>query len=117
MDAAARRGMPADWLVRAQHERKTAVGDKRWARLGASEPLGGIEFTLPAVPGRPSRWVGQTLYLQRVPLPARKGTPAVQVTALLAREEQPPAGEQAIEWRLLPNRSATTLEEAVELIE
>ena len=117
MDDAARRGMPADWLVRAQHERKTAVGDKLWARLGASEPLGEIEFTLPAVPGRPSHWVGQTLYLQRVTLPARKGTPAVQVTALLAREEHPPAGEQAIEWRLLTNRSATTLEEAVELIE
>src|SRR5512143_2124617 len=117
MDAAARRGMPADWLVRAQHERKTAVGDKLWARLGASEPLGEIEFTLPAGPGRPSRWVGQTLYLQRVTLPARKGTPAVQVTARLAREEHPPAGEQAIEWRLLTNRSATTLEETVELIE
>ena len=41
----------------------------------------------------------------------------MQVTALLAREEHPPAGEQAIEWRLLTNRSATTLEEAVELIE
>src|SRR5512144_2541497 len=117
MDDAARRGTPADWLVRAQHERNTALGDKLWARLGASEPLGKIEFTLPAGPGRPSRWVGQTLYLQRVTLPARKGAPAVQVTALLAREEHPPAGEQAIEWRLLTNRLATTLEEAVELIE
>lgn len=62
IDAAASRGTPADWLVRAQHERKTAVGDKLWARLGASEPLGELEFTLPAGPGRPSRWVGQPLY-------------------------------------------------------
>ena len=117
MDDAARRGTPADWLIRAQHERKTALGDKLWARLGASEPLGAIEFTLPAAPGRPSRQVQQTLYLQRVTLPARKGAPLVSVTALLAREEHPPAGEKAIEWRLLTNRFAVTLEDAVELIE
>jgi len=117
MDDAARQGTPADWLIRAQHERKTALGDKLWARLGASEPLGAIEFTLPAAPGRPSRQVQQTLYLQRVTLPARKGAPLVSVTALLAREEHPPAGEKAIEWRLLTNRFAVTLEDAVELIE
>ena len=117
MDYAASRGTLADWLIRARHERKTAVGDKLWAGLGASEPLGEIEFTLPAAPGRPSRRVRQTLYLQRGTLPARKGAPPVSVTALLAREEHPPAGEKAIEWRLLTNRPAATLEEAVELIE
>ncbi len=39
------------------------------------------------------------------------------VTAILAREEQPPAGEKPIEWRLLTNRSAETLETVVELID
>src|SRR5512144_2001662 len=117
MDDAARRGTPADWLIRARHERKTALGDKLWARLGASEPLGEIEFTLPAAPGRPSRQVQQLLYLQRVTLPAQKGAPSVAVTALLAREQHPPVGEKAIEWRLLTNRFAVTLEHAVELIE
>ena len=117
MDVAAHRGAPADWLIRAQHERKTAVGERLWAGLGTSEPLGEIEFTLPAAPGRPSRWVHQTLYLQQITLPARKGAPAVSITALLAREEHPPAGEKALEWRLLTNRPATTLEAAVELIE
>src|SRR5512143_1151657 len=116
MDDAARRGTPADWLIRARHERKTALGDKLWARLGASEPLGEIEFTLPAAPGRPSRQVQQLLYLQRVTLPAQKGAPSVAVTALLAREKHPPVGEKAIEWRLLTNRFAATLEDAVELI-
>jgi len=41
----------------------------------------------------------------------------VTVTAILAREEQPPAGEKPIEWRLLTNRSAETLETVVELID
>ena len=114
---AARRGTLADWLIRARHERKTAVSDKRWAGVGAREPLGEIECTLPAAPGRPSRRVRQTLYLQRGTLPARKGAPPVSVTALLAREEHPPVGEKALEWRLLTNRPAATLEDAVELIE
>src|SRR5512147_2020120 len=46
MDAAARRKYPADWLIRSQHDRNTAEGDKLWARLARSEPLGEVEFTL-----------------------------------------------------------------------
>lgn len=117
MDAAARRGHPADWLVRANHNRHTTAGDKLWDRLARSEPLGEVEFTLPAAPGRPARLVRQTLYRDRVTLPARKGAPAVTVTAILAREEHPPAGERAIEWRLLTNRAAEALEQVVELID
>jgi hypothetical protein len=116
MDLAARRGQPADWLVRAQHDRHTALGDKLWDRLARTEPLGEVEFRLPAAPGRPARRVRQTLYSERVPLPARRGAPALVVTALLAREAHPPLGEKAIEWRLLTNRTAETLEQVVELI-
>ena len=51
-------------------------------------------------------------------LPAlRKEAPTLTVTALLAREEQPPAGEKPIEWRLLTNRTAETLDAVVELID
>jgi hypothetical protein len=115
MDAAARRGHPADWRVRAKHNRHPAAGDKLWDRLARSEPLGEVEFRLPATPGRPARRVRQTLYGQPVTLPARKGAPAV--TAILAREEHPPVGQPAIEWRLLTNRTAETLEQVVELID
>ena len=117
MDTAARRGTPADWLVRAQHERNTLAGDKLWSRLGQSEPVGEVEFLLPAAPGRPARLVRQTLYRQVVTLPARRGAPELTVTAVLAREENPPLGEKALEWRLLINRMAETLEAVVELID
>ena len=117
MDAAIRRGTPADWLVRATHNRSTTAGEKLWDRVARSEPLGEVEFWLPAAPGRPARVVRQTLYGQSVTLPARKGAPAVTVTAILAREEQPPVGQLAIEWRLLTNRTAETLEQVVELID
>ena len=117
MDTAARRGTPADWLVRAQHNRNTTTGEKLWERLGQSDPLGAVEFTLPVAPDRPARQVRQTLYREVVTFPACKGAPEVTVTAILAREEHPPTGVQAIEWRLLTNRTADTLEPVVELIE
>ena len=117
MDAAAQRGTPADWLVRAKHNRNTLAGDKLWDRLGQSEPVGEVEFVLPAAPDRPARRVRQTLYRQVVTLPARKGAPAVTVTAILAREENPPPGAKALEWQLLTNRAAETLEAIVELID
>ncbi|CDH45368.1 IS4 family transposase [Candidatus Contendibacter odensensis] len=117
IDAAARRGTPADWLIRSQHNRKTTTGEKLWARLAQSEALGEVEFTLPAAPDRPARLVRQTLYREGVTLPAHHGQPAVTVTAILAREERPPAGEKAIEWRLLTHRTAETLEQVVELID
>jgi len=116
IDAAARRGTPADWLVRAKHDRKTITGEKLWDRLGRSDALGEVEFTLPAAPDRPARLVRQTLYREVVALPAHHGQPAVTVTAILAREERPPAGEKAIEWRLLTHRTADTLEDVVQLI-
>ncbi|MBK8754915.1 MAG: hypothetical protein IPL99_26265 [Candidatus Competibacteraceae bacterium] len=47
---------------------------------------------------------------------ARKGAPGITVTAILAREERPPAGQNAVEWRLLTHRIAESLE-AEELIE
>ena len=59
----------------------------------------------------------QTLYREVVTLPEYKGAPEVTVTAILAREEHPPAGQPAIEWRLLTNRTAETLEAMVQLIE
>ncbi|NMQ07286.1 hypothetical protein E4Q08_19610 [Candidatus Accumulibacter phosphatis] len=59
----------------------------------------------------------QTLYRERVTLPVRKGAPVVTVTAILAREENPPVGEEPIEWKLLTNRTAETLEDIVQLID
>lgn len=117
MDAAARRGHPADWLVRATHNRKTITGDKLWTRVEGGEALGAIEFALPATAVRPARRVRQTLYRETVTLPARTGAPTVTVTAILAREDGAPEGATPVDWRLLTNRSADTLDAVVELIE
>jgi hypothetical protein len=49
-------------------------------------------------------------------LPADDGQ-SVAATCLVARELDAPMGVKPIEWRLLSNREASTLQEAVELID
>jgi hypothetical protein len=116
MECADALGNPADWLVRAAHNRCLPEGDKLWERATRGEAVGQIAFTMAARQGVKARTVRQRLWLQRVELPASKGK-SIAATCLVAREFDAPAGVKPIEWRLLTNRAATTLDEAIELIE
>jgi len=60
--------------------------------------------------------VRQQLWAQEAALPAGRGT-VVKATCVIAREIDPPEGAEAVEWRLLTNCSATTLDEVIELID
>jgi len=108
----------ADYLIRVQHDRK--LNDESYDRLRAAveaQPvLGTIAFELPASGKRPARRVEQTLRVTRVELRSRKG-PGPEVTVIVAREENPPAGQPAIEWCLITNEPITTLSEAQKRIE
>lgn len=109
-------GTPADWLLRSQHNRALPEGGRLWAKVLASAPLGEMRFALPGGRGRIAREVRQELYAQRVSLShGRRGS--FEVTCLVAREIGAPPGVKPVEWRLLTNRSAATLEAAVELID
>jgi hypothetical protein len=116
MERADALGNPADWLVRASHNRSLPEGDKLWERASCGQAVGEIGFTMAARQGVKPRTVRQRLWLERVQLPAGKGK-SIAATCLVAREFDAPAGVKPIEWRLLTNRAATTLEEATELIE
>ncbi|PVY28263.1 IS4 family transposase [Paraburkholderia silvatlantica] len=116
MERADALGNPADWLVRAAHNRSLPEGDKLWERATHDEAVGEIAFPMAARQGVKARTVRQRLWLQRVQLPASKSK-SVAATCLVAREFDAPAGVKPIEWRLLTNRTATTLDEAAELIE
>lgn len=107
---------PADWLVRAAHNRCLPNSDKLWPHVTEGDPLGEIEFALAARPGTKARIVRQQLWARRVELKAGKGT-TLTVTCIIARENGAPPGVKPIEWRLLTNRAATSVSEATELID
>ena len=88
-------GNPADCLIRSQHNRCLPDGGKLWAAVLAGTPLGEIEFMMPS----------------------RHGQTARRVAVLIAKEAGVPAGVKPVEWRLLTNRTAQTLDDLVELIE
>jgi hypothetical protein len=66
-------GCPADWLVRAAHNRCLPNSDKLWPHATEGAPLGEIEFGLAARPGAKARIVRQQLWARRVELNAGKG--------------------------------------------
>jgi hypothetical protein len=80
---------PADYLLRAQHNRCLPQGGKLWPATLAAAPLGEIEFILPARTNRPARRVRQTLHAHTVALPDGKGG-LMSVNCLIARETRAP---------------------------
>ena len=109
-------GNPADWLIRAQHNRCLPDGGKLWAEVLAGPALGEIEFMMPSRHGQAARLVRQQVFACQISLPDSQGG-RMRVTCLIAKEIGAPEGIKPIEWRLLTNRKAATLEAVVELID
>jgi hypothetical protein len=116
LDKAQALGTPADWLIRARHNRSLEGGDKLWTTVARSAPLGEVSFQLPAGRGRAARRVRQTLRVARVTLPATTDAPALTVSLLMAEEIEAPAGVKPVLWRLLSNREIPHQAAARELI-
>jgi hypothetical protein len=109
-------GTPADWLVRAKHNRCLAEGDKLWTHATEGAPLGEISFQMQARKDTKARPVRQQLWARSIELPAGKGV-AVTATCLVAREIDAPPGTTPVEWRLLTNRMVDNDSDAVALID
>ena len=109
---------PADWLVRAKHNRCVPGEDgaKLWEVTTAGAPFGEITFAVGARENQKGRTVRQQLWAREVEInDGEKGR--ITVTCVVAREVDAPAGAKPIEWRLLTNRPVTSLEQASELID
>ena len=109
-------GTPADWLVRAKHNRALPAGGKLWSTVLAGAVLDEVRFALPAGRARTARAVRQELYAQRVTLADGQGG-TLEATGVIAREVDARPGVKPIAWRLLTNRTVETLEDAAELID
>ena len=111
----------ADWLIRASQDRALAGGGLLKATLRETEILGTLDFDLPANAQRAQRHVVQTLRAARLKLrpPYRpdKKLPVVEVTAILAWEENPPEGVEPIEWLLLTNLQVSSAQQAREKVQ
>lgn len=70
---------------------------------------------MPAGRGRKARAVEQEVRARRVLLPDRQGG-ELEVTCLIVSEVNAPAGAKTVVWRLLTNRVASTLLDAVQLV-
>ncbi|WP_189339045.1 IS4 family transposase [Chromobacterium amazonense] len=117
MARAATLGHPADWLLRSQHDRKlNAEGERLWTQVNQEAACGDIAFDLPARRGQKARQVRQSVRIKRVELPLAGGA-TLEVSAVVAREVDPPKGVKPLEWRLLANRKVMDLEAAAELID
>jgi hypothetical protein len=116
------KGEPAaDWLIRARIDRNTADGEKLWKSTRQSEVIGQVEFDLHVAKGRKARRVIQSMRVVRVKLnpPRRRGKKfdSVEVTALLASEDNPPDGEKPVEWLLLSSVVVETTEQAIDMLQ
>jgi len=67
MDTAARRGTPADWLLRAKHNRSHPGGRQDCGPVGQSEPVGEVEFMLPARTDGRHAWYGKRYTAKSLP--------------------------------------------------
>jgi hypothetical protein len=77
--------------------------------------VGSVVFFIPAGRGRKARTVKQEIRLERVSMgDGKRGQ--IEVTCLIASEVNPLPRAEPVVWRLLTNRTASTLQEACELI-
>jgi hypothetical protein len=108
-------------LVRAGQDRRVqGEGGKLWATLEGLAVVDRRRMHVSAQParaGKPARTARDaTLSLRYAPLtllpPERQGGQPVQVWGVLVREEEPPQGQQAVQWLLLSNMPIESVEAA-----
>lgn len=122
-------GPSADWIIRADQDRRLSASESDmalprhlWDRLAATAPLGQVTIRVPRSGPKPPRKATLTVYAATVPLepPARPAgckVPPITVNAVLIREEQPPPGQEPIEWLLLTSLPVGTREQALLVVE
>jgi hypothetical protein len=108
------------YVVRSAQDRSlSGVSQGLWTTLGHAPELGRYAIEIPQRGGRPSRRAQISLRAQTVELacPTRiHAQDSVRCHALLAREENAPAGVEALEWLLLTSEPVTTRQAALDIV-
>jgi hypothetical protein len=120
---AAEAGNRVEVLIRSRNDRALEGGGKLRERVASAAVLGTVEFDLPPAENRVGRHVVQELQALRCTLRApyrpkgEKKLPNLAVTAVLAREHNPPPGAEPLQWLLLTTRPVSTFEQAATMME
>lgn len=113
----------AYYLIRACRERCLEDDtEKLWQKVRASDSIGGYTFKVRELPRHRLRTVN--VQVQMMTLTVKASTygvrsddaPSVRVTAIRVAEIDPPRKADAIDWLLLTNLPATTLDDAIECV-
>lgn len=122
----------AEWIVRGCQDRAVVEENRLLPLLASRAPLGDITIQVSkreatTGPGRKRRLpresreakvtVRSTRTLLRPPQRPGEPLPAVWVNVILVREENPPPGEEPIEWLLLTSLPVETFAQACTVIE
>jgi hypothetical protein len=108
-------------LVRAQHDRMLSQGQKLFAHL-LEQPCGGtMQVRVPRRENRPARLATLELRwacIQAAPpsVALKKSWQPITLYAVLAREINPPTGQEPIEWVLLTDWKVDSLKMAVRIV-
>jgi hypothetical protein len=109
------------FLIRGQHDRVLASGQKLWDYLSNLACGGTMEVKIPRNKNRPARFATLELRWANIEIrPPRVGCKNSwgnqQLWALLAQEINPPQGAEPIQWVLLTNWKIDSLKSARRLI-
>jgi hypothetical protein len=107
-------------LVRASHDRSVIADgetESLWQAADASEVLGVVSALIPREHDRPARSAQLVLQASEIVFTpprdlAHHHLPSVPVRLIVARELQPPEGEDPVHWLLLTTLPVSTLDQA-----
>ena len=109
---------PGKLLIRARHDRRLDEDERMWNSVWESPILGYQEFDMEARPGRRARKVRQTLRSKSVTFPPnKKRENPITVTVVIAHEENPPEGEEAVSWTQITTLDVMTVDDVKKVVE
>lgn len=120
----------ADWIIRARENRNLPERDaeagpfcyrKLFDAIAEAPVLGKRMVRIPKTPKRKARKAKVTIRAQRIrlkpPYRPEGRLPEIEINVVLVREEEPPAGEEPIEWLLLTSLPIDTFAEVLRVID
>jgi hypothetical protein len=117
-----KQGSSAYFIIRSQYDRLIEKDEGRelqkklWQRLKESATLGEVEFALAPRDQRKGRKVKQQIKAVSVTLRHRKKKSKVKVNAVMAVEENPPEGEEALVWIFITNLPILSFDDVCKVI-